>query len=260
MRILCLHGKGTSAAIFKSQTAAARVHLADRSIDFAFVDGPFPSAPAAGIDLFYPPPYYSFAEESSLAASHASCSWLADHLAREGPYDAVMGFSQGCYVAASLLLLHRANRPLEPPPFKAAIFICGGAPLVLAESVGFDIPQAVWERDRASRDALFAQADSAAILAKGADRWTGSAGDGGPTEDEIRRDLRGPFSIDLPTVHVYGNKDPRYSAGVQLSGLCAEDKRRVFDHRGGHEIPRTEAVSREIAGLVRWALDQAGLS
>lgn len=272
MRILCLHGKGTSGSILKSQTcssprhatpsaansqtASFRTHLSDIPIEFTFLDGPFPSPPAAGIDLFYQPPYYSFTEENTLEALHASCKWLADHLARAGPYDAVMGFSQGCYIAASFLLLHQINHSNEAPPFKAGIFICGGAPLSLAESLGFSFSEEVWERDRAGREALFAQADSEAILAKGADRWTGSAMHDGIDEEQVRRGLQGPCSIGIPTVHVYGNKDPRYVAGVQLSGLCVEETRRVFDHGGGHEIPRTDVVSRSIAGLIKWALEQ----
>lgn len=241
------------------RSASFRAHLDDPSIEFVFVDGPNPSAPAPGIDLFYQPPYFSFANKNTLAATRASAAWLADHLAQAGPYDAVMGFSQGCYVASSFLLLHSVDHPDEPPPFKAAIFICGGPSLLLAEDLGFRIPAEVWERERAAREALFAQADSSAILAKGSERWTGlGVGSGGVSEEEIRRDLQGPYSIDIPTVHIYGNKDPRYTSGVMLSGLCDDDKRRVFDHEGGHEIPRSEAVSREIARLVRWALHQAG--
>ncbi|KAL2048881.1 hypothetical protein ABVK25_010833 [Lepraria finkii] len=60
------------------------------------------------------------------------------------------------------------------------------------------------------------------------------------------------FKIDIPTVHIYGIKDPRYTSSMQLAHFCAEDKRRVYDHGGGHEIPRTTKVSEQIAELLYW--------
>ena len=169
-----------------------------------------------------------------------------------------MMFSQGCALGTAMLLLHQAQDPTQPPPFKAAIFICGGPPLKLLESIGFEVSDAVKERDRAGREALATQAHSAAILARGSARWMGDASRGGAVdEEELRGAIRGPFTVGVPTVHVYGSKDPRYAAGVQLSGICEPGKRRVFDHGGGHEIPRTDRVSRTIAELVRWVLLEA---
>ncbi|RHZ54156.1 putative EF-hand calcium-binding domain protein [Aspergillus thermomutatus] len=260
MRVLCLHGKGTSGAIFKSQTSSFRSHLRDLNIDFDFIDGCYPSNAAAGIDLFYPAPYYSFWEDDSLEAIKESCTWLKDLIAERGPYDAVMMFSQGCALGAAMLLLHQAQDPAQPPPFNAAIFICGGAPLKLLESVGFEVSDAVKARDQLGREALAAQADSASILARGSARWTGEASLGGAVdEEEFREEIRGPFTVGIPTVHVYGSRDPRYVAGVQLSGICEPGKRRVFNHGGGHEIPRTDRVSRTIADLVRWVLLEGGV-
>ena len=166
-----------------------------------------------------------------------------------------MCFSQGCYLAAATLLLHQVNHPDQPPPFKSAIFICGGAPLLLAESLGFEIGEDIWAMDRVGRDQLARQADSGAILAKGAERWVGSGSEAGTLDEEVLRSvMQGPVRIEIPTVHVYGEKDPRYTAGVLLSGLCAPERRRVFNHGGGHEIPRTSAVSGTIAELVEWVL------
>lgn len=180
---------------------------------------------------------------------------MTDLLSRSGPYDAVMCFSQGCYLVASALLLHKVHNPTAPPPFKAAIFICGGAPLLIAEDTGFHISQETWDRDRAGNAALSAQADSEAILAQGSNRWVGG-GSEVVDEEAVRADMSGPYTISIPTVHVYGSKDPKYVAGVQLSGLCEAKKRRVFNHKGGHEIPRNETVSKTIAELVNWALSE----
>lgn len=231
-------------------------------IDFDFIDAPYPSSPAAGVDLFYPAPYYAFWETANAESIRSSTKWLGALLAQSGPYDAVMCFSQGCYLAAAALLLHEAYGASSgaPPPFKAAIFICGGAPLLLAEDLGFSISAEAWERERASSTALAAQAHSQAILAQGAERWNGAQGKGTLSEDGVQKEMKGPYEIGIPTVHIYGAKDPRYVAGVQLSGLSDARKRKTFDHSGGHEIPRNQAVSKKIAGLVRWVLGEAGLS
>jgi hypothetical protein len=43
----------------------------------------------------------------------------------EGPFDGVLGFSQGSSIAASLMLDHEINHPRDPPPFSFAIlFSC----------------------------------------------------------------------------------------------------------------------------------------
>lgn len=58
--------------------------------------------------------------------------------------------------------------------------------------------------------------------------------------------------IGIPTVHVYGARDPRYPASVTLSHFCDERMRRTFDHGGGHDIPRTGDVSHMMKELVEW--------
>lgn len=120
-------------------------------------------------------------------------------------------------------------------------------------------------RDTESRKKLSIQADSAAILAKGAERW-GGGGDAGEVVDEesVRGEIErcgiGKVKIGVPTVHVYGRKDPRFVAGVQLSGVCEGSVRQCFDHGGGHDIPRSSAVSERLAELVRWVLEEGGVA
>ncbi|KNG80569.1 putative EF-hand calcium-binding domain protein [Aspergillus nomiae NRRL 13137] len=264
MRILCLHGRGTSAQIFRSQTTSFRSRLEDLPITFDFIDAPYTTTAASGIDLFYEPPYYTFWRNDSIPDIYKARDWLLDLISEKGPYDAVLSFSQGCSLAALTLLLHAHETPHAPPPFKAAIFICGGAPLPLLEELGYNITPEMQAQDAASRKKLSIQADSASILAKGADRWSGSDDAGEVIDEErirgeIERCANGAVKIGVPTVHVYGRKDPRFAAGVLLSGVCEESNRRVFDHGGGHDIPRTSVVSDRLAELVRWVLQEGSL-
>ncbi|KAJ5115186.1 hypothetical protein NUU61_000945 [Penicillium alfredii] len=257
MRVLCLHGKGTSGAIFRSQTSSFRAKLPDPDIEFDFIDGPFPSDPAAGVDLFYAPPYFSFWEGDSVDNVRASCAWLNDYIVKNGPYDVALMFSQGCVLGSSALLLHQEETPHLPPPFKAAVFVCGGPSLNVLYDLGFHVSAAARERDTASRSALSLQAGSSAVLTRGADRWTGlKALDSGLSEEELRAEISCPSRITVPTVHVYGSKDPRYAAGVHLSAICDPATCRTYNHGGGHEIPRTDAVSQSIAALFQWAAEE----
>ncbi|KAI0483294.1 hypothetical protein GGR56DRAFT_235015 [Xylariaceae sp. FL0804] len=89
-----------------------------------------------------------------------------------------------------------------------------------------------------------------------------------PADDVYGLDLSGPalpreLVLRLPTVHVFGVRDPRYPAAVQLARLCGSGTtpddgdprwcgRRVFDTGGGHEIPRNARVSAEIADAIGW--------
>ncbi|KAJ5683472.1 hypothetical protein N7462_006637 [Penicillium macrosclerotiorum] len=256
MKVLCLHGKGTSAAIFRSQTSSFRAKLPDQHIEFDFIDAPYTSEPAAGVDLFYAPPYFQWWDSDSMNAVRDAVAWLNDYIAQNGPYDAAMMFSQGCVLGSSALLLHQEETPHLPPPFKTAVFICGGPSLTVLEETGFYVSPEARARDLASKAALAQQAGNAAILTNGSSRWQGlDSIDGGLSEDELRRELKCPFQIDIPTVHIYGSKDPRYAAGVHLSAICSPHNRRTFNHEGGHEIPRTTAVNDTLAELVQWALE-----
>ncbi|KAJ6087599.1 hypothetical protein N7467_006513 [Penicillium canescens] len=260
MKVLCLHGKGTSGNIFRSQISSFRSRLPDESIEFDFIDGPFQCTSAPGIDLFYSPPYYSFWERDDVDAIRVAYNWLTEYIAKNGPYDLALMFSQGCVLGSTALLIHQEETPHLPPPFKAAIFVCGGASLIMLEELGFHVSAEARERDAASRTALASQAGSSAVLAQGSSRWTGLKSlDSGLSEDELRAEIRSPFRINIPTAHIYGVKDPRYVAGVHLSGICDPEKRRTYDHGGGHEIPRTGAVSDKIAEMFQWAAAQGGV-
>lgn len=238
--------------------ASFRKHLNVLDIEFDFANAPIESTPAPGVDIFYEPPYYSFWEGDSLDDIQTARKWLTGYIAQHGPYDAVLAFSQGCVLAASALLLHTVETPHLPLPFKAAAFICGGPSFQVAESVGYVMRPETRVRDMQSRMELALQASSEAILAQGANRWDNTK-KMELSDEELRAEIQGPVKIDIPTVHIYGDKDPRYAAGVQLSAFCNQDKVKTFNHEGGHDIPRKDAVSRQIALLVAMALEEADL-
>lgn len=294
VRILGLHGYGTSGSIFSSQTckhtftvicdwfsislgqsgilclspytynrsriASFRRFLQDDdgdgdTFEFDFADGPLNSSPAAGIELFYNPPYYCWWQPDATIQEMAEArDRLKLYLKTHGPYDGVIMFSQGCTLGSSLLLDHFKETPQDPPPFKFAIFICGGPSLTQLETeFGFTIEPEFWEVDLASRKALAQRAGTAAILAQGSDRWKNDVNDlTDLSVKELMQMVRGAYQINIPTVHIVGSKDPRNLAGHQLHAISHPEMRRIYEHEGGHDIPRSQATSATIARLVRW--------
>ncbi|KAK4147656.1 serine hydrolase FSH [Dichotomopilus funicola] len=268
MRVLCLHGRGTSAAIFKSQTATFRAHL-PKSYTFDFVDGPFPCAPYPGIDTIFRPArghyFRAWWTEPTPEAIRAAHRWLDNYIARHGPYDSVMCFSQGCSLVASYLLYHADERgPDVPPPFGSAVFICGGLPFEVLEDLGVEVSARAHEISAQTSRLLRRRAGLLTEFAAGVGTslWDDKSG---LVHDADRRVLPDPsdcFGLDfgqvpahlritIPTVHVYGARDPRCPASIQLSYFCREaGHTRMYDHGGGHDIPRSTVVSKRLAELV----------
>lgn len=174
----------------------------------------------------------------------------------------------------------------EKLPFKIAVFICGGLPLSVVEDLGGVVGKVCWEWDERSRKDLHTLAGGLVDLKPGMDPWAlhrhpsgrilgvhqeGCIGAGrseAATEkdddDDKNADIRygldfskmpPSIKIRIPTVHIYGQKDPRATASLLLSEFCDDDKgrKKIFGHPGGHDIPRHRNVSEEIAELVEWS-------
>lgn len=158
-----------------------------------------------------------------------------------------------------------------PLPFKAAIFICGGVPLPALEDLGLPVSKKAWEINEKTSQQLKSKTAKYAALADAPEKIQIGLGLWDYDREEMSHDhdkfpdakdvygldftaFRKDIRIKIPTVNIYGVKDPRYPAAMQLSHFCENTKR--YDHGGGHEVPRSTAVSEEIARLVRWCGDQ----
>ncbi|GAN01100.1 ovarian cancer-associated gene 2 protein homolog [Mucor ambiguus] len=132
LRILCLHGYTQNATMFRKKTAVARKSVEDLA-DFVYITGPHHISP---------PTYSTIAEREEAAKEESSegfkesIEYVKDVLIKEGPFDGIMGFSQGGCFAALLteLLEDRTYFPdlisptFEHPPFKFSIIVAGFKP------------------------------------------------------------------------------------------------------------------------------------
>lgn len=130
------------------------------------------------------------------------------------------------------------------------------------EDLGIEVSPEARDLDRKSSKALAEQASTDAILKSGLDRWKNAHG--GLPDSGVPLDHSNVFGLDftkmpphlrikIPTVHIYGIKDPRCPASLQLSHFSDPRLTKAYDHGGGHEVPRTSDVSENIAQLVEWS-------
>jgi predicted esterase len=155
-KVLCLHGWRTNGEILSMQMASLQ---ANTTMDCVFIDAPFPGRgdPDKGIALFYPDhPYYEWfyrakksdANESSASNLKASdiyenleesIKFLKNHIESNGPYDGLLGFSQGASMVTRLVRIQEDAMKSElnssvslKHSFKYVILIGGVPPQVFA--------------------------------------------------------------------------------------------------------------------------------
>ncbi|KAJ5171130.1 Serine hydrolase FSH [Penicillium coprophilum] len=130
MRFLCLHGGGTNGEIFEIQIGGLRQILEKNGHDFKFMNGKMDAKVEEELEGIVDGPFYNHYTRGSSPGSsiHEAFDHTKSFITKEGPFDVVIGFSQGAALAASLLIHQSKNYPAEPSLFRAAVFICGAAP------------------------------------------------------------------------------------------------------------------------------------
>ncbi|KAH8819281.1 EF-hand calcium-binding domain protein [Xylogone sp. PMI_703] len=237
MRFLCLHGRGTNSHIFESQLAALRDRISPKHT-FDFIDATLDCAPTPGVSDFYAPPYlcwYTRFDPLHIQQAHDHLWSVIDE---DGPYDGVIGFSEGAALAASLLLRHEQmqNDPFitgfkegyrRKTPFRVAIFFNCAIVLSPSEEIGCDISQAVLNQKERLVEFLQCKVDELVPVF------------GFPSSFANR--------ITIPTLHIIGERDEFFDDSVQLAKLCRSEATQVFVHDGGHALPRVEMVLSQCA-------------
>ena len=158
----------------------------------------------------------------------------------------MLGFSQGAALAASMILQHTRDFPTSPADslFKTAIFLCGSLPFDVHSHLGSAMAIGD-EHETASTNSILAEFQ---------------ASDKGETETLLNRflpDGKHGLRIDIPTAHIYGDKDEYFKQSLALVGLCDMGAAKVFDHGGGHFLPRDQWMAKKMGEVVRYALDRA---
>lgn len=143
---------------------------------------------------------------------------LSEYIESEGPFDGIIGFSQGAALAATYIAQYESlnkDHLYHELPFKCAVFICPGP---------------VW-------------------------RWEPRAGDDDdlshmdPAEENI--------SINIPAAIIWGAKDELAEGGRNVRDFCDSTTRESYTHPGGHEIPRKKVELDAMVKCVKAAMEKA---
>ncbi|GER37994.1 calmodulin-related protein [Striga asiatica] len=128
-KILCLHGFRTSGSFLKKQISKWDPSIfADFEMEFP--DGIYPAGGKSEIEGIFPPPYFEwfqfnkdFTEYTNL---EACIDYLCDYIVSKGPFDGLLGFSQGATLSALLVGYQAQGKILnEHPPIKFVVSISG---------------------------------------------------------------------------------------------------------------------------------------
>ena len=228
-RILCLHGGGTNARIFQAQCRGlvAQLHSEFR---FVFAQAPFPSQAGPDVIAVYShwgpfqrwlrwrPEQPETKPEDVVREIDRS---LEDAMRRDdesgatGQWVALLGFSQGAKVCASLLYRQQARvetlgRRFAGSDYRFGVLLAGRAPLVSFDPDATPSPPLP---------------DAAQI--------TDVKGFGRPML--LRND---GHVLRIPTVHVHGMRDPGLDLHRQLlDEFCDLDSTRLIEWDGDHRVP-----------------------
>ncbi|KAF2235382.1 citrinin biosynthesis oxidoreductase CtnB [Viridothelium virens] len=239
-RILCLHGGGTNASIFRAQCRILRRHL-EHSFRLVFPDAPYLSKPGPDVTSVYAdwgpfrswmkpqpdtataPTPFSIPVIAAIDASLDDAMRADDEAGATGEWVGLLGFSQGAKLAASLLLreqdrmdnagLTDQSRLLKSsssrvPMFRFAILLAGRGPLVTLD------PEIQ----------TFAESKA-----------------------EVQEAI-----LQLPTVHVHGLRDEGLKMHRELRNrCCTKESTTLVEWDGDHRVPiKAEDVEAIVAALM----------
>lgn len=175
----------------------------------------------------------------------------------EGPFDGVIGFSQGAALASSLIL-RRAKDITAEPLFQIAVFICASLPFDL------DAPPIVIDKAPGGRlrflnsDASGAPSEisQSSVGAQSIIQEFHAQGFGGLLEDGMRvlRRYHPKLpsaglkpNMGIPTVNIVGQKDPYRQQGLWLAEMGGPMGTVIIDHGAGHEVARDTTAVRKMS-------------
>ncbi|KAF3480539.1 oxidoreductase [Arthroderma uncinatum] len=241
-RILCLHGGGTNARIFKMQCRVVS-HMLEPYFRLVYVEAPFNSMPGPdvlSVYAAYGPFKRWFPEDNevkdrvaieAIDKSIKSTMIEDDRLGATGIWVGLLGFSQGAKLAASLLFrqqvrVEKLGLAQAGSEWKFAVLMAGRAPIVSLDPDVFS-------------SSMLGNLSQISLS--------------GPPE--LRDIMKKEQVLKLPTIHVHGLADPGLHLHRELlENYCSVDSARVLEWDGAHRVP---LKSTDVSPLVEEILDLA---
>ncbi|KAL5594064.1 hypothetical protein BROUX41_001117 [Berkeleyomyces rouxiae] len=250
-RILCLHGGGVNAQVFRMQ---ARCFTATLSAHFrlVFAEAPFECpAHAAIIEVYgncapfrrwlrWLPEHPEISAYEACGRIQSALQAAMDDDPGTGPWVGLFGFSQGSKMASSILFTQQAlretlGRSATPWNFRFGVLMAGAAPPVSLD-MRIQAPPGI---------------DTADKLGFAFDAWPSKPTDG---DDDDMMLERSEHMIRIPTIHIHGLKDPGLARHRRLLELYSEPgSAQLIEWDGDHRVPITrfevESMCKAIVAL-----------
>lgn len=161
----------------------------------------------------------------------------------EGPFDGVIGFSQGAALASSMMLQHAKTNPREDL-FRCAIFAGASLPYNVDDVSHPLQPEVTLEISGATQDdtetrgfPINPESTSEPLL-----------GRYHPEVEKVR--------ITVPTLHIIGDVDQYASQSRLLSRLC-DAEAKIIPHPEGHRVPRDPPFQYKAATAIEGLVHQS---
>ncbi|KAL8646418.1 MAG: hypothetical protein Q9226_006865 [Calogaya cf. arnoldii] len=227
---------GTNAGIFAAQTVHLQ-SLLPADYEWVFIDGPTECDAAPGVAAFFSPPYLCWYTTPTTAKMDFAHHLISSVIERNGPFDAVMGFSQSLDFgidARKYFGLRGIQRPSKP-----------GCPTTVPAYLVTDPAYLEADNEQDESSSSSSSDDDSQPFRKRAH----------PTFYQMYHFSVDTVRIQIPTVHIYGRQDKWRLHSKDLVSLCPKNLATVFEHDGGHEIPKSasedicDAIETPVAGI-----------
>ncbi|EOA13872.1 hypothetical protein CARUB_v10026973mg [Capsella rubella] len=132
-RILCLHGFRTSGRILRAIILNKWPETVLRNLDLDFLDAPFPATGKSDVERFFDPPYYEWYQANKELKEYKNfeecLAYVEDYMIKNGPFDGLLGFSQGAFLTAAIPGMQEQGTALTKVPKVKFLVIISGAKL-----------------------------------------------------------------------------------------------------------------------------------
>ncbi|KAI4096090.1 MAG: hypothetical protein LQ339_007054 [Xanthoria mediterranea] len=275
MKILRLHGAGSSGALLEEQMANFRREL-DPSFELVFVDGPFESERGPGVPEYRTGPFFSHTQGYSPVRIAQAIDYLEDLLEDEGPFDGIFGFSQGA--ALTLSYFYKQQAAANPLRVKFACLFSAAMPCSPDAGMGDSIISKlrsmeydITDRARCNGENLtIAEQEFVHVLQHTVVDaaihdphfpWTNMDIYRYGERDDIPCVMYSSLlaqKIQIPTIHVWGQNDFQYMIKMAelARSICDESMVKTVLHTGWHDIPKRQTEIKAVLRTIDWAMTQ----
>ena len=180
--------------------------------------------------------------------------YIEEIIEEEGPFDGVVGFSQGAALAASIMLEHAKTNPLEDI-FKLGIFAGASLPFEIASNTSFGTRPFMPREDSDSSDSSDDEVDPYTSWRIPKNTWDPI----GPLLGRYQPERTPSARLRQPTLHLIGDQDQYADQGQMWTKMCSGETT-VINHPEGHRIPRNKAFHDKTGRAIERLISKVNLA